>query len=319
MRRFIAIAVGRFHILSMPILDNPNWFAASPLTRPNQEKDLSQDYREALANPDSILIPLWRGDPLVVDGRAGFLSVAARDAFPKDAPTAFLGYSNGRAHFAVDASGISDTPESAPFAEIGEYVSLRAAAGNLDRYDLAIIGHARWLFEWRRKNRFCANCGSPVRFDKSGAKSVCNTCETAHFPRTEPVAIVLVLHGDACLLGRGANFPPGFMSALAGFVEAAETPEEAAKREIFEEAGVRLSDIQYQFSQPWPFPASLMMGFFATAEERALVLDTTEIVEARWFEHGQISAMLDGETTDIFLPPPFTIAHQLLRRWIERR
>ena len=134
-----------------------------------------------------------------------------------------------------------------------------------------------------------------------GAKRRCDACETEHFPRTDPVAIVLAVHEGACLLGRGPHFPPGFLSALAGFVEAAETPEEAAKRELFEEAGVTLTDIRYQFSQPWPFPNSMMMGFIADAEDRALTLDETEIVEARWIDKADIlKPLLSGDERDFF-------------------
>jgi len=140
--------------------------------------------------------------------------------------------------------------------------------------------------------------------------------QAEHFPRSDPVAIVLALHDGACLLGRSPHFPPGFLSALAGFVEAAETPEEAAKRELYEEAGVTLTDIRYQFSQPWPFPSSLMMGFIADAADRKLTLDTNEIEEARWVDLAEIQALLaGGARDDIFLPPEFTIARQLIERW----
>jgi NAD+ diphosphatase len=295
--------------------DNPNWFANSPLARPNNEVAQDDFVAAKLADPNSVLLPLWRGDPLVANGAAAFLSIAARGEFPNDAPLIALGEKDGAAYFAIDVSDASDSPEGAPFADIGEYLNLRAAAGVLARDDLAIVGHARWLFEWRRSHRFCANCGAPATFSATGAKSTCGACGAEHFPRVSPVAIVLAVHGNACLLGRGPHFPPGFLSALAGFVEAGETPEEAAKRELFEEAGVRISDARYQFSQPWPFPNSMMMGFIADAESRSLDLDEREIVEARWIEKHDIEAMLRGEERDFFIPPKFTIARQLLERW----
>lgn len=296
--------------------ENPNWFANSPLQRINNEHEQTSRIENWLNDPDSLLAPLWRGDPLVTEGKAAFLSAAARGEFPADAPVIFLGLQNQRAHFAIDVSGAGDTPEAAPFTEIGVYTPMREAAGMISRDDLAIIGHARWLFEWHRKHPFCAVCGGVTAMINGGAKRQCEKCEAEHFPRSDPVAIVLAIHQGACLLGRGPHFPPGFLSALAGFVEAAETPEEAAKRELFEEAGVILSDVRYQFSQPWPFPGSLMMGFIADAESRALTLDTNEIEEARWVTLADIRAMLNGEPRDgIFLPPEFTIARQLLERW----
>ena len=296
--------------------DNPNWFAHSPLTRVNSEKDRSAFIEARLKDPDSILVPLWRGDPLVAGGKAAFLSAAALAECPKDAPVVLLGLKDDRAYFGVDLSSAAQDRAQAPFAEMGDYLPIRAAAGVISQDDLAIIGHGRWLFEWRRKHLHCPICGARTELKNGGAKSACPACESEHFPRCDPVAIVLPVHDDHCLLARGPHFPPGFLSALAGYVEPAETPEEAARREIFEEAGVVLSSVRYQFSQPWPFPTSLMMGFIADAEARTLDLDTDELEEARWISRRDIDALRAGEARDgIFLPPPFTIARQLIERW----
>ncbi len=296
--------------------ENPNWFANNPLLRLNNEKDNGAFITARLASSDSLIVPLWRGDPLMVDGKAAFLSAAALSEFPGDPPIVFLGLLEDTAYFGVDASA-ADSAEAAPFADIGEYQSLRMAASTVSRSDLAIIGHARWLFEWHRNHSFCAVCGTATHMQLGGAKRQCPSCETDHFPRSDPVAIVLAVHGDACLLGRGPNFPPGYLSALAGYIEAGETPEEAAKRELFEEAGVTLTDVRYQFSQPWPFPCSMMMGFIADTEARDLNLDTEEIEEARWISLADIRALLNGEDRGgVFLPPKFTIARQLIERWI---
>lgn len=297
--------------------DNPNWFAGNPVDRAYDKRAQDGFLKARLNDPDSILISLWQGDPLIADGRALFLSMAARSEFPANAPIVFLGLHKGNAHFAIDVSNAAQTPDAAPFADLGEYAPIRAAATVISRDDLAMIGHARWLFEWHRRHNFCAVCGAQTEIRDGGAKRQCGKCEAEHFPRSDPVAIVLAIHEDACLLGRGPHFPPGFLSALAGFVEAAETPEEAAKRELFEEAGVTLTDVRYQFSQPWPFPSSLMMGFIADAEDRALTLDTNEIEEARWVALGDTKSLLKGaEIGGIFLPPKFTIARQLLERWV---
>jgi len=188
----------------------------------------------------------------------------------------------------------------------------------LDANDLSMIGQGRWFLDWHHRHRFCARCGGETHVADGGAKRQCSVCEAEHFPRTDPVAIVLAVHDDNCLLGRGPDWPPGFMSALAGFIEAAETPEECAIRELQEEAGVTLTDVRYQFSQPWPFPSSLMMGFIADAESRDLKLDETEIVDAQWLSRAEINALRAGEKRDdILLPPRFTIARQLIERWAE--
>lgn len=297
--------------------ENPNWFANSPLERANFEKDQTAFLEKQIADPTCLFVPLWRGDPLIANGAAAFLSPAARNALPKDAPMVYLGARNGAPHFSIDLSNYADTPDAAPFAELGEYTPIRMAASIASKGDLAIIGHARWLFEWHRKHVFCAVCGGKTQMVNGGAKRQCEQCEAEHFPRSDPVAIVLAIHENACLLGRGPHFPPGFLSALAGYIEAAETPEEAAKRELFEEAGVTLTDIRYQFSQPWPFPSSLMMGFIADAEDRTLNPDKDEIEEAHWVELDDIRALLNGEERlDIFLPPKFTIARQLIEQWV---
>ncbi len=295
---------------------NPNWFANSPLSRINIEKDQEAFFKARLANPDSLVIPLWRGEPLMTDGKPAFLSAAALPEFPKSADVILLGLKDDRAYFGVDVSAAASA-ETAPFTDIGEYVQLRIAAGVITRDDLAIIGQARWYFEWRRKHRFCANCGGETRLEAGGAKSRCVECEEEHFPRINPVAIMLAIHEDSCLLGRGHQFPPGFVSALAGFIEAGETPEEGARRELFEEAGIVIDNVRYQFSQPWPFTCSLMMGFLADARGREITMDTEELAEVRWFEKDDVKAVLNGETRDFNVPPKFTIARQLLERWVK--
>lgn len=299
-------------------MDNPddlNLFAAEPLDRAS---DLRADPRwiaARLADPSSVIVPLYRGDPLVRDGRGAFLGAGARGEFPADAPTIFLGLKGETAWFAVDASA-APSADIAPFADLGAYAPLREAAGALPDSDLAIIGAARWLLDWHRRHRYCAVCGSTTDMAEGGAKRLCPACGAEHFPRSDPVAIVLAVHEGACLLGRSPRFPPGFLSALAGFVEACETPEACAIRELREEAGVTLLSARYQFSQPWPFPSSLMMGFIADAKDRTLKLDEKEIVEARWLAKDEIRALLAGERReDLRLPPRFTIARRLIERW----
>lgn len=299
----------------MASADSPCAFAAEPLDRASEARIDPQWIIARLANPKSLIIPLYRGDPLIAEGNTAFLSAAARSEFPANATIVFLGVAEDVAHFAVDASA-AVSAEAAPFAEIGTYTPLREAAAIISDGDLAIIGHARWLLDWHRRHRFCAACGASTESKDGGAKRQCPDCGTEHFPRSDPVAIVLATHEDACLLGRSPRFPPGFLSTLAGFVEGAETPEACAVRELREEAGVVLTDVRYQFSQPWPFPSSLMMGFMATAESRALKLDKKEIEEARWVTREEIRALLDGaQREELRLPPRFTIARRLIEKW----
>lgn len=291
-------------------------FAGNPLDRACDARTLPKWVDARVSDPLSVFLPLYRGDPLLRDGAAVFLAASARSEFPSSAPIVFLGLKGNVPHFAVDLSAAA-SPGDAPFAEFGAYTPLREAAFSLKEGDLAIIGQARWLLDWHRRHRHCAVCGSMTEIKDGGAKRHCPECGAEHFPRSDPVAIVLAVHDGACLLGRGPHFPSGFLSALAGFVEACETPEECAVRELREEAGIALTAVRYQFSQPWPFPSSLMMGFIADAKDRALSLDTKEIVEARWVESAEIRSLLAGETRDdIRLPPRFTIARRLIERWI---
>jgi len=292
-------------------------FTGNPLDRACDARADRGWIEARLADAASLFLPLYRGDPLIRDGRPVYLACAARAEFPPGAPTVFLGLKAGVAHFAVDF-GAAPTPQDAPFAEFGAYTPLREAAFAFGeaREDLAIVGEARWFLDWHRRHNFCAVCGSKTEMRDGGAKRQCPQCAAEHFPRSDPVAIVLATHEDACLLGRGPHFPPGFLSALAGFVEACETPEECAVRELKEEAGVALTAVRYQFSQPWPFPSSLMMGFIADATDRDLTLDRKEIEEARWVERGEIFALLAGEQrADLRLPPRFTIARRLIEKW----
>lgn len=189
--------------------------------------------------------------------------------------------------------------------------------------ELATYGGARALVGWHARHRFCAVCGGSTRVDKGGWQRTCQNCGSEHFPRTDPVTIMLVEHEGNVLLGRQPRFPAGRYSALAGFVEPGETIEEAVAREVFEEAGVRARDVIYVASQPWPFPSSLMIGCHAFADDPAIIIDRTELDDARWFSRDDVADALAasdrGEGGAAFWAPPATaVAHVLLRWWLER-
>ena len=182
--------------------------------------------------------------------------------------------------------------------------------------DAALYGGARSLVDWHARHRFCAACGKATVVFRGGWGRRCNGCNAEHFPRVDPVVIMLAECEDRVLVGRQGGFPPGFFSALAGFVEPGESLEEAVARELFEEAGIRVSDVTYIASQPWPFPSSLMIGCRAIAKDPALTLDETEIEAAMWVDKADVRAALAGEMGAPFMaPPPLAIARYLLEDW----
>lgn len=194
-----------------------------------------------------------------------------------------------------------------------------ALAGHLPPDQMALYGTARSLIDWHARHRFCSTCGSPTTPAKGGWQRSCGTCNAEHFPRVDPVTIMLAEHQGRILLGRQPRFPAGRYSALAGFVEPGETIEEAVARELWEEAGITVHSVRYVMSQPWPFPSSLMIACIAQADDDALTLDQTEIEDAFWCDAAGVRAALaDAPDAPFIAPPPMAVAYHLLTHWLER-
>ncbi len=236
-----------------------------------------------------------------------------------DAELVFLGLAeDGHARFvAAPPAGAANVSPPNP--------RLWQAMASLSSADLAVYGAARSLAGWHARHRFCAVCGHPTALAKAGWQRNCTreTCRAEHFPRTDPVVIMLVEHDGQLLLGRQPRFPPKRFSALAGFVEPGESLEEAVAREVFEEAGVRVSEVSYVASQPWPFPSSLMIGCHALATSAAVTIDGNELDDARWFTRRQVAEAMAagdrGETGEAFgAPPRHAIAWHLVDWWLHR-
>ncbi|MEN3289297.1 MAG: diphosphatase [Bradyrhizobium sp.] len=192
-----------------------------------------------------------------------------------------------------------------------------AMQGAIPPDQLGGIAMAKSMLSWHQRHGFCANCGTRTAMREGGWKRECPNCKTEHFPRTDPVVITLVSSGDKCLLGRQPRFPPGMYSCLAGFVEAAETIEDAVRREVFEESGIRCADVSYYMTQPWPYPSSLMIGCSARALNEDIVVDHTELEDARWFSREEARLMLQRQHPDgLAGPHPFAIAHHLVGQWL---
>ncbi len=221
----------------------------------------------------------------------------------------------GVAHFAVQAADA----ELAPAAG-GSLIDLRSAAlhGVIADGWLGVAAQARALSHWHVRHRFCANCGSATSPADGGYKRVCAACESEHFPRTDPVVIIAVTRGDQMLLGRSGRFAATMYSTLAGFVEPGETIEDAARREVKEETGIDVGEVSYVMSQPWPFPANLMIGLIGEATSETITIDPDELADARWFSLDEVRAMDQHRHPDgLEIPPSISIAHHLIRKMID--
>ncbi|WP_375463836.1 NAD(+) diphosphatase [uncultured Methylobacterium sp.] len=293
-------------------------FAQSRLLRHSSEQpDTAVPPHDA---PGTRLV-LMAGDAIVLRGSSALLTVAdgARAEDRRMEERIFLGHVDGGPVFAAAAA-----PEAADAyaADAFRTLDLRTIAteGAVAAEELGVLATAKSMLGWHARNRFCANCGTPTLFRAGGFRRECPACAAHHFPRTDPVVIMLIRRGDRCLLGRGPHFKAGMYSCLAGFLEPGETIEAAVAREAFEETRVRVRSVTYHASQPWPFPASLMIGCTADALDEAIVTDPAELEDARWFDRAAVQAMLERRHPEnLAAPPPMAIAHVLMRAFVEGR
>ncbi|MGC1778061.1 MAG: NAD(+) diphosphatase [Xanthobacteraceae bacterium] len=251
-----------------------------------------------------------RGEPLFTPDAARALG-AVRE-------TVFLGLMDGvpRFGFGLDPQEIEPLK---PRDDL-KITDLRSVAvqGLVEASHLPPLAEAKALLGWHARHRFCPNCGAPTETVSAGWRRDCPACKVQHFPRTDPVVIMLVIAGERCVLGRSPRFAPTMWSCLAGFAEPGESLEEAVRREVREEVGIACGRVKYFASQPWPFPSSIMIGCHAEALSETIVVDRDELEDARWFEREELAAMLmrrhpDGLTT----PPPVAIAHHIIRNFVE--
>lgn len=272
-----------------------------------------------LADERSLFVPVWRGQNLVLSiagssPRAAFLKRSQLGGWMGE--SVLLGIEDDVAYFALDLSA-SETPLATIAAATPvEFTDLRRIGQVLPRREAALLAYARGILYWHSHHRFCGVCGHPTISEEGGHVRRCTNpvCVTTHFPRTDPAVIMLVHDGDRCLLGHKPGWPAGMHSTLAGFVEPGESLEEAVRREVFEETGIRTGEVAYHSSQPWPFPASLMLGFHAHATSTEITVDAQEIDDARWYERGFLREHRDDES--FRLPRGDSIARQLVEDWL---
>ena len=298
----------------------PNFYAGLDLARHSERRRDAAFIAAHVAGTAARVVPVWRGRSLVVAGdapRAVFLDAAAIGEFGGAAPLAvFLGARGDASYFALDVSHHDEHLLPGLFGAGTSFVDLRGVGALIGRDEGALLAYARGILHWHGRTRHCSLCGAPTRPESAGHVRRCTdaACNAEHFPRTDPAVIMLVVHDDHALLGRQRVWPAGMHSTLAGFVEPGESLEEAVAREVMEEAGVRVTDIRYHSSQPWPFPASIMLGFHARAASRDLAVDVEELETAGWFDRDFLLRAHDPDT--FRLPRADSIARRLIEDWL---
>jgi len=298
-----------------------NRFTSVRLDRLAEYRDDMEWVAKALNSSAARFVPMWHSRSLIeIRGQeqfAVYLKTGELDNLDSIQPPTLLGTDGKRYFFAVSINDRQREAllESRPEAK---FVDLRRAAVDMDAKHAGVLAYAKALHYWQHRHGFCGVCGHPNRLQSAGHKLVCSDeeCARQSFPRIDPAIIVLVTHENACLLGRNSNWPPKRFSTLAGFVEPGESLEDAVVREVFEEARVRLRDIRYISSQPWPFPASSMCGFYAEAESRNC-MPSEELEELRWFSAEELTTAVRDHS--VLLSAPVSIAFRLLADWYRQQ
>jgi NAD+ diphosphatase len=311
-------------------------FAGGRLDRASQTRADPERIAALATDPRARALALWRGKPLLEQGAGLRLGWQ-----PLDAPL-FAGAADAAIFLGLDASAprfaraIPDWPELSPpegapgfldasrtphpsLPEAFAFGDLRATMAELDADEAGAAAAAKGILGWHATHRFCANCGAASEPADAGWRRACPACGAQHFPRTDPVVIMLILHGNSLLLGRSAAWPEGMYSLLAGFMEPGESIEAAVRREVFEETGVVVGQVDYLASQPWPFPSSLMIGCVGEASTREITLDPAELEDARWLSREQTLDALAGLDPSLRPARPGSIARFLIERWLADR
>lgn len=309
-------------------------FGGSGLNRAAHLRSDAEALLAMQADPAARILPFWRGKPLVTGAAGDRLGhVAPGHEILSDARGApiFLGLDNEVPLFAADLSRWEpaelDAAAMGAFLDPTEqhhpalpddhvFAELRAVMARLSPRDAELAATARALFTWHRNHGFCARCGAASTIVMAGWQRTCPDCGAHHFPRTDPVVIMLITHGNSVLLGRSPHWPEGMYSLLAGFVEPGETIEAAVRREVAEETGVRVGAVAYLASQPWPFPASLMMGCRGEAESTCISVDPAEIEDAHWITREEMVTVMSGLHARIRPARRGAIAHFLIENWL---
>ncbi|NQV21293.1 MAG: NAD(+) diphosphatase [Rhodospirillales bacterium] len=308
-------------------------FSGSPIDRASHLRTNQKWMADSLIDPQTRYLPMRNLNALIVPSERpdapmdiGWQAPVEVAEFVGDgAICVFLGLLDGAPRYAVDVSSMDDRHADSELARKGRFMDVRRIAPRLGNGIPAILAQARAMIDWQKRHGFCSTCGAPSKSAQGGYLRICTSedCGAQHFPRTDPVVIMLAVRGDKCLLGRQPGFPPDMYSSLAGFMEPGECIAEAARREVMEEAGIVVGDVHYRDTQPWPFPSSLMIGCWAEAQTEEITIDGEELEDARWFGRDQVIAALENPSmtledqnwAGLAVPPPMAIAHHLIKDW----
>jgi NAD+ diphosphatase len=297
-----------------------HFYATSGFDRMAHFRDNDQEMENRFKDPTTLFVPVWNGRVFTSKDRTKphFFTFEQWNKLGLKAPQLiYLGQTHrGNALAAVDISQIEELDPEDWFDDHISCVDLRGAGLSLSADDASIVAYAQTLLAWHKSTGFCGKCGSATLSRSAGHTRRCtgHTCETEHFPRINPAVIMLVEYKGRTLLASNPNFPEKLRSILAGFVEPGESLEQAVAREVWEEAGIEVDNIQYHSSQPWPFSSSIMLGFTATAKSSDLTIDQNELLEADWYNPAEIDKAVAEE--ELGLPRPDSIAGVILREWM---
>jgi NAD+ diphosphatase len=296
-------------------------FAGNPLDRADALRRDPEWLEAARADPGSRYLPFARLNVLLCgeQPQLGWLRSSEVHRLRISVPPIFLGLREGIAHFAIDVSELGDPAHELNLDDSWRFEDCRAAGTLLSLPDSGIVAQSRSQIDWHRRHQFCSVCGSRSEPDRGGHVRRCPSCSAEHFPRTDPVAIMLITNGDECLLGQAAGRLSrlGMYSALAGFIDQGESIEEAVRCEVQEEAGVQVGAVRYHSSQPWPFPSSLMIGCHGRALTTDITIDPSEMADVRWFCRDSVRLALADANPELRVPGPIAIAHHLIRAWAD--
>ena len=296
-------------------------YAGNPLDRGDRERRDEGWLRDRAQDSTSRFLPLWENTVLISSAPEHDLGWIGLDDVRRlgiQVEGIFLGLRDGAAHFTVDVTRNKEASDALRADDAYSFEDTRGVTDLISLADSGIVAQARAQVNWHNRHGYCSVCGTPTEMRRGGHMRLCPSCNSQHFPRTDPVVITVVADGDRCLLGqsRGRLQAMNRYSALAGFMDQGESIEEAVAREIMEEAGIRVKNVRYHSSQPWPFPSTLMIGCHADAATTDIHMDEGEMSDVRWFSREDVTSALAGTNENLALPGPIAIAHHLIKAWV---